>query len=238
MNRWKEIWNNRTGRQLECASIDECIMELKRQNGFDIVEEEFDIESVYDQFEKMRRELSFYGPVKSIFEVGCGSGPNLLMAQNGGIKRIGGMDYSESMITTAKKILSNCEELYCDEAVCMKTDIKYDAVIANSVFSYFPDCAYAEKVLSRMLVKCNNAIGILDIHDSRKKEQFLACRRAIAEDYDTRYEGLDKLFYEKEFFLDFAERHELNIKFVLSDIKGYWNNDFIFNCYMFQNQKA
>ena len=90
-------------------------------------------------------------------------------------------------------------------------------------------------LLEKMLNKCIFSIGILDIHDMKKREQFLDFRRRTIENYDLKYEGLHKLFYEKEFFLSFAEQNNLNIKFTISDIKGYWNNDFIFNCYMYKN---
>lgn len=55
----------------------------------------------------------------------------------------------------------------------------------------------------------------------------LYCDEAINMKTDIKYEGLHKLFYEKEFFLSFAEQNNLNIKFTISDTKGYWNNDFI-----------
>lgn len=40
---------------------------------------------------------------KSAFEVGCGCGPNLLLMQERGLS-VGGMDYSEGLVQSAKKI--------------------------------------------------------------------------------------------------------------------------------------
>lgn len=75
MKNWREIWNQRTKERVQNETLDELIMELKRRDGFDIAEG-FDIESIYDQFAKMKQELSSYYNAKllnSVFEVGCGS---------------------------------------------------------------------------------------------------------------------------------------------------------------------
>ena len=52
-------------------------------------------------------------------------------------------------------------------------------------------------------------------------------------DYKERYKDLPKLFYRKEFFQEFANKHNLKIVFEKSTVEGYWNNEFIFNCFMY-----
>lgn len=42
--------------------------------------------------------------VNSVYEVGCGSGANLYLLKNRGIQ-VGGIDYSRSLVDTAKKIV-------------------------------------------------------------------------------------------------------------------------------------
>lgn len=126
-------------------------------------------------------------------------------------------------------------ELYEAEAINMDVSEKYTAVFANSVFSYFNDYEYARTVLGKMLEKTEYSIGILDIHDVDKKEDFLAYRRMLTPDYDKKYENLDKLFYTKSFFINFAEENDLNIKICKSDLEGYWNNPFLFNVYLYKN---
>lgn len=43
---------------------------------------------------------------------------------------------------------------------------------------------------------------------------------------------MPKFFYDKSFFLDFAEKHNMSIRFTKPDMKEYWNNEFVFNCFL------
>ena len=53
-----------------------------------------------------------------------------------------------------------------------------------------------------MLEKSQKVIAVLHIHDKSKEEEFLKARRQITPNYDERYAGLPKLFYDKEFFIE------------------------------------
>lgn len=92
---------------------------------------------------------------------------------------------------------------------------------------------YAERVLEKMCEKSKYAIGMIDIHDIEKKEEFTVYRWWIVENYDERYKNLPKLFYAKDLFESFARKHHMNIRFVESNMKGYWNNQFVFLCYIY-----
>lgn len=242
-NRWHEIWEKRSANETElnCGDPERVFLELKRIAGFDVVGEGLAYGQLYDQYKEIKNELEFHAlererPVKSLFEVGCGSGANLYLFQKDGLK-IGGVDYSAAEIEIAGKVLQNPKELICDEAVNISPAIKYDAVLSNSVFSYFESYDYAEKVLELMYQKADYSIGLVDIHDADKKEAFTAYRKQIIEDYEERYQGLPKFFYEKSFFLEFAWRHDMSIRFTKPGMQGYWNNDYVFNCFMIKNGK-
>ena len=45
------------------------------------------------------------------------------------------------------------DDLTCGEAKKIDPDCKYDVVLADSVFQYFPDIEYAEEVLRKMIKK-------------------------------------------------------------------------------------
>ena len=71
----------------------------------------------------------------SVFEVGCGCGAFLYAMQE--ICQIipGGIDYSNSLISTAKRVmLEGSIDAY--EAIKLNTNKKYDVLILNSVFQY------------------------------------------------------------------------------------------------------
>lgn len=242
MNRkWHEIWERRyTDVDLALGGVRDVFLELKRLDGWDSTGDMLTYEQFYEQYIQIRNELEFSAKtgrhiIKSIFEVGCGSGPNLYLFQEEGIQ-VGGIDYSHSLIKVAQTVLKDPVELLCDEAVNLPESITYDSVLSNSVFSYFDSCEYAEEVLEKMYRKANYSIGILDIHDINKKKSFVEYRKAIDKDYEEKYKELPKFFYDKVFFLKFAEKHNMNIRFSTEGMGDYWNNDFVFHCYMTKKQ--
>lgn len=224
----------------------EVFLELKRSNGFDVVDGAFTYESFLQQYTHTKemlctpcastKEMSCARKeIHSVYEIGCGSGANLYLFQREGFE-VGGCDYSQSLVDSARKALTDGKklDLICAEAKDIEITPVYDSVFSNSVFSYFPDEEYASLVLEKMVKKARYSIGILDVHDSTKKEAFTEYRRKIIEDYDERYAGLPKYFYDKSFFESFAAAHDMEIVFCESDFPGYWNNEFIFNCYMYK----
>lgn len=240
-NKWHEIWEKRSTEK-ELHSLrggKELFLELKRLDGWDSTGEMLTYEQFNDQYIQINNELSFSAKtgrheIKSIFEVGCGAGPNLYLYQQDGL-HVGGIDYSHSLIDIAKTVLKDPVELICDEAINLPDTITYDAVLSNSVFSYFDSYEYAEAVLERMYRKTNFSIGIIDIHDAYKKVDFIEYRKQIDASYEERYKELPKFFYDKAFFLRFAESHNMNIRFSMENMGNYWNSDFVFQCYMTKN---
>lgn len=237
MNNWKEIWSKRQADKKILQTMDKrkVLKELKRAAGFDITQEGLNEQALLLQYDMTRRNLSqgIHSSIElsSVYEVGCGSGANLFLYEGDGL-RCGGVDYSQSMLDIAKEVLRT-EDLLCDEAVNMKTDIKYDGVLSNSVFSYFTDLEYAGQVLEKMVEKSNFSIGIMDVHDLDRKEDFISYRKSTIENYEELYRDLPKLFYSRMFFEDFAKKYHLDICFPHFDMPGYWNNDFVFHCFMY-----
>lgn len=240
MENWKRVWSKREPNMEKLLSEDirERFLELRRLNGNDFVGKKGVLyENYMKKYKHMTEDLSGLNgqKPKSIFEVGCGSGPYLMMYEHDGLE-IGGLDYSEALIKAAEIVLKNPKELYCGEAVDLKTEIKYDAVFSNSAFQYFESEAYATNVMDKMLDKARFSIGVLDVHDASLEEDYLAFRRSTMENYDEMYEGLVKRFYSKEFFEDYAQRKGLKIIFKKSYLDGYWNQPFVFDVYMYKSE--
>lgn len=232
MSDWKKIWDGKRAEEqiLLNGDVKSILLELKRSNGFD-VDGELTFDAFYEQYEEIRDNLQKNGEIKSVYEVGCGSGANLYLFEQENFET-GGIDYSSGLTDIAKKVLKTTD-IACASAIDVSTDITYDAIFSNSVFSYFDDIDYAESVLEKMYEKSKYAIGLIDIHDIEKKEEFTAYRRQIVENYDERYKNLPKLFYAREYFENFARKHNMDISFLESNMKGYWNNQFVFSCYMY-----
>lgn len=240
MNEWKKIWQNRRSENALILSGDKktVFLELKRSNGFDVMKDKISYEALYEQFYHIRELLS-YNPVnsesfalESVYEVGCGSGANLYLLENEGTC-CGGIDFSEELLQGAKRILQS-DDLSCDEAIALPVSLKYDAVFSNSVLSYFRDENYTWNVLERMYKKTKFSIGLIDIHDIEKKDDYISFRKKEIEDYEDRYKNLPKLFFSKTFFQKFAKEHNMDIYFDDYQMDGYWNNEFVFHCYLYK----
>lgn len=235
-NNWKDIWEKR---QLNEAAFDPddinaLFVELKRADGFDVGGGELSEKELLRQYEDIKQRLSKNAPspVSSVYEFGCGSGANLLLFERDGFT-CGGIDYSKSLSDIAARVLKS-NDITCGEAINAETEPKYDCILSNSVISYFPDIDYTLGVLEKMCAKTNYSIGLIDVHDIEKRDDFLAYRRKMIENYDEKYENLDKLFYSRQLFTDFAEKHGLKVEFSDSVVENYWNNEFVFNCFMYK----
>lgn len=240
MNHWQEIWNKRSA---QLAGIDRSdkramLLELKRINGFDVTGGGIPYESLLKQYEETKAALRLPAG-GSVFEVGCGAGANLWLFQQDGF-RVGGIDFSEGLLAISRDVLREdalCE-IVCGEACDLPQEEKYDAAFSDGVFHYFPDEAYAEKALEGMAEKVRGNIVILDVHDAAKKEEFFAFRRKLDPDYDERYRGLDKLFYDKAFFEAFAKKHGFAVSFSSLTLEGYWNAPFVYAVFFSRQAKA
>lgn len=214
------------------------LLELKRINGFDITKEDALYEAFLEKYEAAKEGLAL-PEGGSVFEVGCGAGANLWLFQQDGF-RVGGIDFSEGLLAISRDVLREdalCE-IVCGEACDLPQEEKYDAAFSDGVFHYFPDEAYAEKVLEGMAEKVRGNIVILDVHDAAKKEEFFAFRRKLDPDYDERYRGLDKLFYDKAFFEAFAKKHGFAVSFSSLTLEGYWNAPFVYAVFFSRQAKA
>lgn len=237
MNNWHKIYNKRSFDKSVLDSGDKLKIyrELKKCDGFDLSDTltAGDLKQHYDFLKKNMTKYSD-GTDMSIFEVGCGSGANLFMFESDGFTT-GGIDYAANMIEIARSVLRS-DDLTAGEAASLSVDRKYDFVISDSVFQYFEGYDYARSVVDRMIEKANYSVVVLDVLDSSKKDEFYEYRRSIDPDYDIKYAGLDKRFYDRRFFIDAANENNMSIEFIESGVDEYWNSRFVFNCFMFHDR--
>ncbi|MCM1287792.1 MAG: class I SAM-dependent methyltransferase [Clostridium sp.] len=234
MNHWDKIWKNRETKLANTDDVFQMFCNLKKANGFDTQDVDNYFESFYEEWLERTRFIKELckKPLTSVYEVGCGSGVNLYMfRQLENIQRLGGIDYSENIIKAAKTVVDSAD-LLCGEALSVSVEEKYDLVLADSVFQYFQDAEYGMQVLDRMYQKADKMVVITEIHDESRKEEHLEYRRASVENYDEKYKGLDKTFYTKEMFQNFAEKAKCKCVIKKPQNEIYWNNQFVFDCYL------
>lgn len=237
-DRWKEVWNTK-GADFKAIDREQdefaCYRELKKLDGFDVSIE--NAETYYRRFYEtainMWKYIQEKTDFRSAYEVGCGSGANLYLLKNRGVK-VGGIDYSKPLSDIAGKVLKDEDSVQMGEAVFMTVDEKYDMVFSDSVFAYFPDETYGLKVLEKMYEKAIRVVVLSEVFDKAMKKECENYRREKLADYDELYQGLDKVFYDRGMFERFAKEHQCRIEFTEVDNEYYWNSRYLYNCYIFK----
>lgn len=243
MNQWESIWNNRAIAEIiKDGSFEQTFLFLKDCMGVSLASP-IPASVLLAQFEANLFKLKKMGSLnlQSYYEVGCGSGAYLFyLGYHYQGLTLGGCDYSVPLVETAKKVLkrpylpAEVSDLSYAAAKEMDVEAKYDCVFSRSVFQYFPDKAYGLEVASKMLEKANKSVGIFDVHDEQRKDDFLAYRRSTVPDYDRKYAQTPHQFYAKEDFLRLAEKNDCDIFFTRDAMQGYRNEAFVFDVYFYK----
>lgn len=219
-NAWQEIWEKRTPVQSGKTIFSQ--IELIELNGFDhpgIL----NFTRWNDWFLQLRKNA--YANVDSIYEIGCGSGAFLNYFSD---LRIGGCDYSESLLTVARIQFPERHDFEKIAAQDIDIEIKYDNISSFSVFQYLTkDEAY--RTLSKMLDKAEKSFFIFDVPLKSIEQE---C------EYFRRNEGMKVSFhtyFKPKFFLDFAFDNDCQVKFEMQNIPSYMHNPYRFNVYFYKN---
>lgn len=238
-NNWKKIWSGK--KVISSAySGDEFIRfcELKKANGFDVEvgDEQRYFKAFYKEWCRFYEEaIRIIGrDIDGVFEVGCGSGVNLYMFKNRleNNTRWGGIDYSEAMIKSAI-IATGSENFRCCGADEISPTPQYDIVMSDSVFQYFESLEYAETVLRKMIEKSAKLTYLGEIHDKRMERDLLEYRRNKIVDYDIKYKGLNKLFIDREWIVDIANKYNKSVTFSEVNNPEYLNAKYEYNCFIY-----
>jgi trans-aconitate methyltransferase len=207
-NNWKSIWQSRV---IDKEKID--LSELIRLNGWDSPTGEFSADNWLAYVEHVSSCVGIQTG-DTIFEIGCGSGAFLYPLYQRG-NQISGADYSEALVSIAKRLMPG-GTFNIMEAIEIETYKKYDIVLSNGVFFYFPDLSYAREVLTKMLKIARRKVAVLEVNDEKKRDLWLRSRMAALgkEEYRKKYDGLDHLFFSREFFEELAEEYAWEVTFV------------------------
>ncbi len=222
MNKWKDIWNKRN---TEGPVSLEKLIEL---DGFDSATGKMDIDSWKEYIEFIAKKINLK-PHESIYEAGCGSGAFLYPFYLKGHK-VGGIDYSDKLISIIRSVITD-GEFTAGEAIEIDTELKYDILVSNGVFLYFPDYLYAEEVIKKMLLKAKRIVAILEVSDINFKEKLQKAKKDALgeEEYNKKYEGLNHLYFKRDWFLNLEILNNYSVEIFNQNIKNYGNSDYRFN---------
>ena len=192
---WRRIWNKKH------TSVD---LPLHKLDGFDLLNVE--------QFNALTQPfIKWMEPIvgKDVLEVGCGSGAFL---KNIGTPRtFSGIDYSQFAIDRIRKEIDGTFAVA--EANCLPFAAShFDIVFSFGVFFYFDSLQYAQKCLLEQLrvLRPGGSIFVFEVNDEDKKALY---RQIRSDEPRSRIQQThlkaDHLFYTKDFFYQFAQRHNL-----------------------------
>lgn len=193
MNEWDKIWKNRKVEIDQSNDLFAMFCSLKSADGFDVQTQNGYYEAFWKQWHDMAERIlrGCNGSVKSVYEVGCGSGVNLYLFQKKYGCTVGGIDYSLPLVNIAKDVLSS-RDLSVGNADEITEQPQYDLMLADSVFQYFTDIEYGKAVLEKMFIKAAKMLVVTEIHDLSRRDEHLSYRRKYIENYDEKYKGLEK----------------------------------------------
>lgn len=215
MNKWEKIWKNR--------DVDRITTDyLLTINGFSSKVASFEGESFDLYFNNIFKNIEL-NQVKSCFEIGCGAGLFLYKLPMS-IKKYG-IDYSDKLISIAKKILTDAD-LKVQDADKISTLKKYDLVFSHSVFQYFETHKYANSVLNKMVSISTKYILILDVLDESKYENYVEMRKKYNGDMPS---SLNHLPFNKNFFNEFGAKKNLDVKIIDNLYTPNENSKYRFN---------
>lgn len=231
-NNWNKIWENRIINNIKKTnhSYFEFIDYLLSIDGFDSGTGKICSSAWVKFINQINSELDIKKN-HSIFEVGCGAGAFLYPYYSAG-NIVSGIDYSEKLVSHCNKIFQT-NNFNVLEAINIESNPQFDFIFSFSVFFYFPDLEYASIVLDLMMAKAKNAIAILDVPDIDKREECESLRRMQYPpgEYEKKYEGLNHLYYSKNWFREQSKRLKGTSIYIFDqNIEGYLNSKFRFNC--------
>jgi SAM-dependent methyltransferase len=82
-----------------------------------------------DEFQYVHNQIATFAkiPMKTILDIGCGTGKTLRLFKDEGYA-VAGVDLSDSMLTEAKKYLDQKEDLLCARAAAFKFNKKFEVI--------------------------------------------------------------------------------------------------------------
>ena len=208
-NNWQQIWEKK-GQNLKSSKIDNLI----NANGHDTKFGRFSKENwnkyIKSIFKGVRIKKN-----SNILEYGCGAGAFLSFWYK---KKyyLNGIDYSKSLIAKGKKYFPKINFRVGEISALESFHHKFDLIISHSVFQYFRNYKYANKLILKMLTKLkpNGYICILDIPDKDKEKLYKENlkKEFSFEEFKKKYKKNKHIFYRKSFFRDLANKNNLKLK--------------------------
>ena len=230
MQSWKQIWANRP---LAISSGDP-LEQLIRADGFDSGPGAYSVGEWRNMVSDVLRRCDVPSG-STVLELGCGAGAFLLEIGNQLDCKAYGIDYSSSLIEVARKFIPDVAFEVAEATHIPFAGVVFDTIFSHSVFQYFPDTAYAERVISACArrIRPGGTLCILDVNDKAHEQHYHQERRsksADPEEYDRMYKDMPHMFYDRDAFAAVLQGGGFaNVVIFEHASKEYQNAKFRFN---------
>lgn len=222
---WRDVWSRR-----ERTLGDDVLQGLIELDGFDSGAGRIIAADWLAYVERIAERLQIEAG-QSLYEIGCGAAALLYPLARRGVT-VGGADYADNLLAHARQVIpdGHFEAL---EASRIDPEPRYDLVIANSVFHYFPDLAYAERVLDIMFAKSRGRVAVLELPDQAHRALAERIRRDLLseEEYERKYRGFEHQYYDRDWFVEQGRRRGYACELTEQFIPNYAQNSYRFNCF-------
>lgn len=221
---WNTIWDKKYKRYSEYK-------DLHVSAGFDDLS--------YAEWEKLTQffiKKTNFQKTDDVLEVGCGSGAFLKELD---VNSLSGIDFSKDAISKINSILKG--NFKVSEATKIPfNNHSFDTVFSFSVFFYFNDYDYAQKVIDEMyrVLKPGGKLFIGEVSDIDKKEIAEKLRTESdnqREKHRVSKKKVDHLYYPLTFFKEIAKKKNMDIEIINQDIPElnfYYNAPYRFSLIM------
>ncbi len=127
---------------------------------------------------------------------------------------------------------------YASEASNLKKLKKYnfDFIFISSVFQYFPNLAYAKKVIKQLkfISKQNTKIFILDVPDTNKQNRWIKYIKEVIgyRSYMAQYGNLKHYWYNRKTLKNIIQKENFKVKIFDQKLIKKPNSKFRFNAFV------
>jgi len=228
---WKIIWNSK----IENSKKKSSLKDLINLNGYDSHSAKISTKEWYKYTNFFVNKFKLKPP-NSILDIGCGSGAFLYPFYKKNISCYG-LDYSSSLIKICKKNMPK-GNFYASEASNLKKLKKYnfDFIFISSVFQYFPNLAYAKKVIKQLkfISKQNTKIFILDVPDTNKQNRWIKYIKEVIgyRSYMAQYGNLKHYWYNRKTLKNIIQKENFKVKIFDQKLIKKPNSKFRFNAFV------
>tara|TARA_B100001057_G_scaffold434961_1_gene464966 strand:- start:1129 stop:1839 length:711 start_codon:yes stop_codon:yes gene_type:complete len=230
MQTWKQIWLQKSVRNLSNITLQDLIV----ANGFNTGVGSYNAKNWRIMVADFCQKIALQPDCK-ILELGCGSGAFLYAINEIYNVESYGIDYSESLIEVAKAAIPKGK--FKAHPANQPSDFKtsFDIIFSHSVFFYFPDHEYVEKVISTWTKNLSSGgmFALMDLPDEKLEDTYHRERMKAYRDpskYADDYKDLRHLFFNKESIIQYLESIGMeNVQPFPHAVTSYGNARFRFN---------